>query len=94
MRIGYFETSKSGLFELWQEVLIEGDCCTRTQCYLSLVDTYHSAAELYEASENHWNPYGSLRYPEAYARIMNTLARRNEQREREARAILESQPPF
>lgn len=90
----YYETSKSGLFELWQEILIEGDCCTRTQCYLSLVDTYHSAAELHEAYENHCNPYGEFRYPEAYARVMNTLARRNEQREREARAALETPMPW
>lgn len=78
-----FKASKSDLFELYVEVIVEGDCVTRTQCFLQLVGRYHSLADLNEAAAEVTRNGGyciEFRYPEAFARVYNTLRKREVER--------------
>ena len=78
------KASKSGLFEVWTEVVIEGDCCTRSRAYWDPIGEYHSLAEANaaadQAAEELCYSGFELRYPEAFARVHNTAAARRAER--------------
>lgn len=74
------KASKSGLFEVYMEVLVEGDCVTRSRVHYHLVAKCDSLAEANEAADIAASrcEYAAFefRYPEAFARVHNTFRQR------------------
>ena len=74
------KASKSGLFEVYMEVLVEGDCVTRSRVHHHLIAECNSLAEANEAADTAASrcEYAAFefRYPEAFARIHNAFRQR------------------
>lgn len=76
-----FRPSGSGLFELFAEVLVEGDCVNPGRVHWNFVGAYDTFEAFNKAAE--LVGYCQARYPESFCRVHNELARRQEQRRRE-----------
>lgn len=81
--------SKSGKFEIWVEVVVEGDCCTPSKVYRHKRGEYDTS-EAFEKALKEVLDSGAFcidcRYPEAYYNRMQKLQALKMQREN----ILES----
>lgn len=80
------KASKSGRFELYLETVVEGDFSSRSSCHLQLVgeyDTLEAVNQAAAAADGKLMGYHGFefRYPEAFARVHNTLRARQAQRE-------------
>lgn len=68
--------SSSGLFELFAEVVVEGDCCTPSRVFYYRVGVYPTSEALergVEAEQARGLMYFEIRYPQAYLNRMQKL---------------------